>query len=125
VRLFTSTRNGFDWTDCYPMIGEAALRNRTSSFVIDGETVLLGVDSMSDFNGLTLLRSNRHLLRRTVYASHAMASASVFSFRPSAMRSALQKVGTRAVIEVSRKAGKNGERSSQATPESEADRFIG
>jgi ATP-dependent DNA ligase len=30
----------------------AALRNRNSSFVIDGEAVLLGVDGVSDFNGL-------------------------------------------------------------------------
>jgi hypothetical protein len=29
-----------------------ALRNRISSFVIDGEAVLLGVDGVSDFDGL-------------------------------------------------------------------------
>jgi bifunctional non-homologous end joining protein LigD len=50
VRLFT--RNGHDWSDRYPLIVEAALRNRNSSFVIDGEAVLLGVDGISDFNGL-------------------------------------------------------------------------
>lgn len=50
MRLFT--RNGHDWTDRYPLIVEAALRNRTSSFVIDGEAVLLGVDGISDFDGL-------------------------------------------------------------------------
>src|SRR5258705_10439782 len=50
VRLFT--RNRYDWIDRYPWIVEAALRNRTSSFVIDGEAVLLGVDGISDFNGL-------------------------------------------------------------------------
>jgi bifunctional non-homologous end joining protein LigD len=49
VRLFTP--NGHDWTDRFPLITEAALRNRSSSFVIDGETVLLGVDGRSDFNG--------------------------------------------------------------------------
>ena len=49
VRLFT--RNGHDWTDRYPLIVEAAQKNRTSSFVIDGEAVLLGVDGISDFNG--------------------------------------------------------------------------
>jgi bifunctional non-homologous end joining protein LigD len=32
VRLFT--RNGHDWTDRYPLIVEAALRNRCGSFVI-------------------------------------------------------------------------------------------
>jgi ATP-dependent DNA ligase len=37
VRLFT--RNGHDWTDRYPLIVEAALHNRASSFVLDGEAV--------------------------------------------------------------------------------------
>jgi len=50
VRLFT--RNGNDWTERYPLIVEAALKNRASSFVIDGEAVLLGVDGVSDFGGL-------------------------------------------------------------------------
>ena len=50
MRLFT--RNGHDWSDQFPRIVEAALRNRNSSFVIDGEAVLLGVDGRSDFNGL-------------------------------------------------------------------------
>jgi ATP-dependent DNA ligase len=50
VRLFT--RNGHDWSGRYPLITEAALRNRNSSFVLDGEAVLLGVDGISDFNGL-------------------------------------------------------------------------
>src|ERR1700682_581160 len=56
VRLFT--RNGHDWTARYPLIVEAALRNRSSSFVIDGEAVLLGVDGISDFNGLHSRRHN-------------------------------------------------------------------
>jgi bifunctional non-homologous end joining protein LigD len=47
LRLFT--RNGHDWTDRYPRIVEAELRNRQTSFVIDGEAVLLGVDGISDF----------------------------------------------------------------------------
>jgi hypothetical protein len=46
VRLFT--RNGHDWTNRYPLIVEAALRNRSRSFVVDGEAVLLGVDGISD-----------------------------------------------------------------------------
>ncbi|WP_159011717.1 DNA ligase [Bradyrhizobium sp. S69] len=50
VRLFT--RNGHDWTGRYPLIVEAALKNRASSFVVDGEAVLLGVDGVSDFDGL-------------------------------------------------------------------------
>ena len=50
VRLWT--RNGHDWSDRFPLIAEEALRNRTTSFVIDGEAVLLGVDGRSDFNDL-------------------------------------------------------------------------
>jgi bifunctional non-homologous end joining protein LigD len=55
VRLFT--RNGHDRTGRFPRIIEAALRNRSSSFVIDGEAVLLGVDGVSEiraaFNAAT------------------------------------------------------------------------
>jgi bifunctional non-homologous end joining protein LigD len=50
VRLFT--RKGHDWSDRYPLIVEAALRIRTNSFVLDGEAVLLGVDGISDFDGM-------------------------------------------------------------------------
>ena len=50
VRLFT--RNGHDWSGRFPLITEAALRNRNSTFVVDGEAVLLGVDGRSDFNGI-------------------------------------------------------------------------
>jgi len=50
VRLFT--RNGHDWSGRFPLITEAALRHRCSSFVVDGEAVLIGVDGISDFNGL-------------------------------------------------------------------------
>jgi len=50
VRLFT--KNGHDWSGRYPFITEAALRIKSTSFVIDGEAVLLGVDGISDFNGL-------------------------------------------------------------------------
>jgi bifunctional non-homologous end joining protein LigD len=56
VRLFT--RNGRDWSDRFPLIVEAALRNRISSFVIDGEAVLLGVNGQSDFNGLHSRKHN-------------------------------------------------------------------
>src|SRR5882757_5850174 len=51
VRLWT--RNGHDWSDRFPLISEAALRNRNSSLIFDGEAVLLGVDGRSDFNGCT------------------------------------------------------------------------
>jgi ATP-dependent DNA ligase len=50
VRLFT--KRGYDWTPRYPWIAEAALKNRTKQFVIDGEAVVLGLDGISDFNAL-------------------------------------------------------------------------
>jgi bifunctional non-homologous end joining protein LigD len=59
VRLFT--RNGYDWSDQYPLIVEAALRNRNSSFVIDGEAVLLGFDGVSDFDGLHSRKHNEEV----------------------------------------------------------------
>src|SRR6202161_4088380 len=68
VRLFT--RNGHDWTDRYPLIVEAALKNRSSSFVIDGEAVLLGVDGVSDFDGL---HSREHDGEVQLYAFDCLA----------------------------------------------------
>jgi ATP-dependent DNA ligase len=68
VRLFT--KNGHDWSSRYPLIVEAALRNRTSSFVIDGEAVLLGVDGISDFNGL---HSRQHDAEVQLYAFDVLA----------------------------------------------------
>src|SRR6476646_449617 len=56
VRLWT--RGGHDWSDRFPLITEAALRNRNSSFVIDGEAALLGVDGRSDFGGLQSRQSS-------------------------------------------------------------------
>jgi ATP-dependent DNA ligase len=50
VRLIT--KGGYDWTKRYPWIVEAALKNRTKHFVIDGEAVILGVDGVSDFDAL-------------------------------------------------------------------------
>jgi bifunctional non-homologous end joining protein LigD len=68
VRLFT--RNGHDWTDRYPLIVEAALKNRSSSFVIDGEAVLLGVDGVSDFDGL---HTRKHDAEVQLYAFDCLA----------------------------------------------------
>ena len=69
VRLFT--RNWHDWSARYPLITEAALRNRNSSFVIDGEVVLLGVEGRSDFNGL---HSRRHDAEVEFYAFDMLVS---------------------------------------------------
>jgi hypothetical protein len=69
VRLFT--RNGHDWSERYPLITEAALRNRNSLFVIDGEAVLLGVDGRSDFDGL---HSRRHDHEIEFYAFDCLVS---------------------------------------------------
>jgi bifunctional non-homologous end joining protein LigD len=44
------TRGGYNWTDRYPWIAEAARKNRVKQFVIDGEAVVLGVDGIADFN---------------------------------------------------------------------------
>lgn len=59
VRLWT--RNGHDWSDRYPLIVEAALRHRSTSFVMDGEAVLLGVDGISDFDSLHSRKHNHEV----------------------------------------------------------------
>jgi bifunctional non-homologous end joining protein LigD len=69
VRLFT--RVGHDWSGRFPLITEAALPNRSTSFVLDGEAVLLGVDGISDFNGL---HSRRHDHEIEFYAFDCLVS---------------------------------------------------
>jgi bifunctional non-homologous end joining protein LigD len=69
VRLFT--RNGHDWSGRYPLITEAALRIRSTSFVLDGEAVLLGVDGISDFDGL---HSRKHNQKVQFYALDILVS---------------------------------------------------
>ena len=96
VRLFT--RNGYDWSHRFPLIVEAALRNRQSSFVIDGEAVLLGVDGRSDFNGL---HSRQHDEEVQFYAFDMLVSAgddlrSLAQHRPhAAIRTAGLQIGRR------------------------------
>jgi len=50
VRLIT--RGGYNWTDRYPWIVQAARKVRQKWFVLDGEAVVLGVDGIADFNAL-------------------------------------------------------------------------
>ena len=69
VRLWP--RNGHNWSDRFPLITEAALRNRNSSFVLDGEAVLLGVDGRSDFDAL---HSRRHDAEVEFYAFDILVS---------------------------------------------------
>ena len=59
VRLIT--KGGYDWTKRYPWIVEAALKNRTKHFVIDGEAVILGVDGVSDFDALHSGKQNEEV----------------------------------------------------------------
>jgi bifunctional non-homologous end joining protein LigD len=68
VRLFT--RNGHNWTSRYPLIVEAARRIKSKQFVIDGEAVLLGVDGISDFDGLY---SGKHNDEIQLYAFDILA----------------------------------------------------
>jgi ATP-dependent DNA ligase len=64
------TRGGYNWTDRYPWIVEAARKNRHRQFVIDGEAVVLGVDGISDFNDL---HSRKHDDEVQLYAFDIMA----------------------------------------------------
>jgi len=50
VRCFT--RNGHDWADRFPAIVKAALRIKASSFLIDGEAVIISDDGTPDFHAL-------------------------------------------------------------------------
>ena len=60
-RVGLITRGGHDWTKRFPWIVQAALKNRRSQFVIDGEAVILGVDGVSDFNALHSRKRNHEV----------------------------------------------------------------
>jgi bifunctional non-homologous end joining protein LigD len=46
------TRNGFDWTDRYPVITTAAARLDCHSAIIDGEVIVQNGHGASDFDAL-------------------------------------------------------------------------
>ena len=46
------TRNGYDWSDRYGPIVEAAAKLRCRSAIIDGEVISPGADGASDFHGV-------------------------------------------------------------------------
>jgi bifunctional non-homologous end joining protein LigD len=50
VRLFT--RRGYDWTDRYPTIANAAAKLRARSFTLDGEAVVCGANGVAVFDVL-------------------------------------------------------------------------
>src|SRR3954449_6180190 len=58
-------------TDRFPRIVETALRNRNSSFVLDGEAVLLDATGISDFSGL---HSRRRDTEVQLYAFDILAA---------------------------------------------------
>jgi len=59
VRLIT--RGGYDWAKRFPWIVDAALKNRRSQFVIDGEAVILSINGTSDFNALHSRKQNHEV----------------------------------------------------------------
>jgi ATP-dependent DNA ligase len=68
VRLIS--RGGHDWARRFPLIVTAALKLRQEHFVLDGETVVLGPDGVSDF---AALHSGRHNERGQFYAFDMLA----------------------------------------------------
>jgi bifunctional non-homologous end joining protein LigD len=69
-RVLLITKGGYNWTDRYPWIVEAALKNRVKQFVIDGEAVVLGVDGIADFDAL---HSRKHEDQVQLYAFDILA----------------------------------------------------
>ena len=69
-RVCLISKGGHDFTDRYPWIVEAALQNRVSQFVIDGEAVVLGPDGISDFDALQSRRRDNDV---QLYAFDVMA----------------------------------------------------
>src|SRR5689334_3540262 len=64
IRLFT--RNGYDWSDRYPLIRHAAHTLRAQSFVLDGEAVNCNEDGFPDFQTLRYQLDGRDLRREPI-----------------------------------------------------------
>jgi bifunctional non-homologous end joining protein LigD len=62
------TRRGYDWTDRYGRIVEAASRLKANSAIIDGEAVVLGKTGLPDYQALERELGNRRSQRLTFYA---------------------------------------------------------
>ncbi|MBR0802822.1 DNA ligase [Bradyrhizobium japonicum] len=69
-RVQLLTKNGHDWAERYPRIVEAALQNRQTHFVIDGEAVVLTMTGLPDFDAL---HSRRHDDEVQLYAFDILA----------------------------------------------------
>jgi ATP-dependent DNA ligase len=65
LRIRCFTRNGHDWADRFPAIVEAAARLKASSFLLDGEAVIVRDDGTPDFQAL---RSRRRGHDAVLYA---------------------------------------------------------
>ena len=70
VRLYS--KSGLDWTWRFPWIIESARKKRKAQFIIDGESVVLGIDGISDFNAL---HSGKYNDRAQCYAFDCLALA--------------------------------------------------
>ncbi len=53
------TRRGYDWTERFPLIAAAGGPLGATSFVLDGEGVILRPDGVSDFDALHDGQRNR------------------------------------------------------------------
>ena len=60
MRLFT--RNGHDWADRFPAIVDAASRINATSFLIDGEAVVVSDDGRPDFHALRTRRNGHSVV---------------------------------------------------------------
>jgi len=59
VRLFT--RNGYDWTERFPLIFEALSTLKVTTCLIDGEAVTCNETGLAEFEGLRSHRGDVHL----------------------------------------------------------------
>jgi DNA ligase D-like protein (predicted ligase) len=57
ARVFT--RNGYDWSDCYPTLVRAAAELRCQSAIIDGEAIVQDAKGASDFEALSFAMRSR------------------------------------------------------------------
>jgi bifunctional non-homologous end joining protein LigD len=76
VRLFT--RRGYDWSDRYPAIANAAARLKARSFTLDGEAVVCGADGVAVFDAL----HRRGRIREAILQAFDLLELDGVDYRP-------------------------------------------
>ncbi len=102
------TRNGHDWTERFPEVAEQLARVPASSFVVDGEAVVLDEDGRADFQALQNALKNsqpaptvRYVLFDLLFLDGVDMRAEPLRTRHEALRHLFNEIGPNEILRFS------------------------